>query len=175
MEGEQEERGDLAPIFVVDDAEADCLFIARVLGQCKVLNPTLIKTADRCIEYFGRALQIPEMRLPVLILLDLSMAPTSGVQVLEYLHRHGMTARVPVVMLSGMRDIKVIHQGYQLGARTFLIKPISQEDVVHLLSAIRTINIDEAPGGYLLSAVGTERPRESDTDIFRKRPSSFSA
>ena len=171
----EREREDLAPIFIVDDAQDDCRFIARVLGQCKILNPALIKSADRCIEYFDRALQIPDMKLPVLILLDLNMAPTSGVQVLEHLHGQGITARVPVVMLSGMRDIKVIQHGYQLGARTFLIKPISQEDVIHLLSAIRTINIDEVSGGYVLSAVGTEKPRETDTDIFRRRPSSFSA
>ena len=165
------------PIFVVDDSSDDLAFVGRVLGQCKILNPVVLqKSGDKCIEYFARASQIANMKLPVLVLLDLAMAPTSGLEVLEYLNGQGITAKVPVVMLSGMRDIKVIHQGYQLGARTFLVKPITQEDVIRLLSSIMTINIDETRNGYLLSAVGTENPAiQGDTAIFRKRPISFSA
>lgn len=165
------------PILVVDDSSDDLAFVRRVLDQCKILNPVLLlNSGDKCIEHFARTSQIPEMQLPVLVLLDLAMAPTSGLQVLEYLHGNGMTAKVPVVMLSGMRDIKMIHQGYQLGARTFLVKPISQEDVIRLLSSIMTINIDETRNGYVLSAVGSENlSSPEDTAIFRKRPISFSA
>src|SRR3954469_23594209 len=109
----------MLPILVVDDAEGDLILAERVLRQCKILNPIrTINSGNGCIAYFEGLAPFEQRTLPCLVLLDLVM-PTPGVEVLKYLQEKGLAKTSIIVMLSGLQDLKSIHQGYQFGARTF--------------------------------------------------------
>ncbi|HEV8541426.1 MAG TPA: response regulator, partial [Verrucomicrobiae bacterium] len=105
-------------IVVVDDSAEDLSLVGRLLRQCNLMNPVVaLASGAECIKW----LKANSSRLPVLVLMDLIMYPTSGLDVLKAMKQMGILDAVPVIMLSGIRDVKVIHEGYQLGAKTFLI------------------------------------------------------
>jgi YesN/AraC family two-component response regulator len=70
----------------------------------------------------------------VLLFLDMRMAPIDGLEVLRTLREENLARDSSIVMLSGLTDFKFVNEGYQLGARTFLVKPLQAEDVLDLLS-----------------------------------------
>jgi CheY-like chemotaxis protein len=116
-------------IAIIDDSEADLLLTERIFRQCKILNRlTFLKTEDECIDYFQ---DHPE---PVLLFIDVRMAPVSGVEILRTLREKNLARRSVVIMLSGLTEIKAVNDAYQLGARTFLVKPLRTEDVLELLN-----------------------------------------
>jgi CheY-like chemotaxis protein len=148
----------MTPIVIVDDLEADLLLAERVLRQCKILNPiVLIKSGNGCIAYFEGADGHDDRVLPCLLLLDLIM-PTRGVEVLKYLKKRGFSKDSVIVMLSGLQDVKAIHEGYQLGARTFLVKPINREDVIQMLSCLKGVIVKKAPEGYTVMLQTEDSP-----------------
>jgi hypothetical protein len=58
--------------------------------------------------------------------------------------------------------------------RTFLIKPVTVEDIIQLLSGLTRIQITDLADGYLLEhLVGTQTTR--DTTFFRRKGLAFPA
>jgi len=158
-------------IIIVDDSQDDLMLAERVLRHCKILNPVhLLKSGNECIRYFEENSPAKPDSAPCILFLDLNMAPTSGVTVLLALREKHLVGESIIVILSGVTDIKLIQEGYHLGARSFLIKPFKAEDVVELLSSLKTkLRIEEGPEGTLLHWVSTSQPEQSsDTEILRR-------
>ena len=143
----------MMPVVIVDDSSEDLLFAERILRECKVLNPIVaMKTGQECIDYFNRLNADAES--PCLALIDLVMPRPNGVEILKQLGNSHHAHRTIFVMLSGLADIKLIQQGYQHGARTFLVKPLLRDDVLRLFDAIKGIKITREREGYVLSFEG---------------------
>src|SRR5262245_3052457 len=128
-------------IIIVDDAAEDRTLAHRVLKQCKITNPIhLIKNGMDCIATL-RAGAARSTRF--LVLLDLAMAPHNGQWVLREAAQRGLMSSAIFVMMSGIAGIKDVHEGYQLGAKTFFIKPLQAQDIRELLDALRArIGVD---------------------------------
>jgi CheY-like chemotaxis protein len=146
-------------ILIVDDSGEDRALAQRVLTQCKILNPIhLIKSATDCITTLKNGIFRPKENNSqyFLVLLDLAMSPHNGHWVLREAAARNLMHHVIFVMLSGIAGIRDVHQGYQLGARTFLIKPLKVEDILELLNALKgKIRLEEFPTGYLLHWINT--------------------
>ena len=56
--------------------------------------------------------------------------------------------------------IKAVQQGYQLGARTFLIKPINEEDVLQMLNTLKGVSVIQNKEGYIISLDSEPQPTE---------------
>jgi CheY-like chemotaxis protein len=162
----------MLPIVIVDDLETDLVLAERVLRQCKILNRIeLIRSGNRCLAYFEGKDGYEQRELPCLLLLDLVM-PTPGVEVLKYLRDRNLAKDSVIVMLSGLQDLKAIHKGYQLGARTFLVKPINGEDVVQMLSSLKGVIVKKSVEGYTIMLQPQDSPAntsaEEDTQIISR-------
>src|SRR5438874_9388669 len=150
------------PVLIVDDSRDDLMLADRVLRQCKILNPIhLLSSGEACIDFLRRNFagdedaKIPQ---PCLIFLDLSMTPMSGIETLRAINEMPIASKSCVVMLSGIRDIKKVRDGYQLGARTFLVKPLKPEDVMDFLQSVETvIRVEMTAVGYNLYWVKPEQ------------------
>ena len=156
----------MLPIVIVDDSPDDAILAQRVLGQCKIQNPViLLKSGQAGLDYFRAAPPFENRTLPCLLLLDMIMAPVSGLNVLLRLRDISAARRSVIVMLSGLADLRTIHEGYQLGANTFLVKPLSAGDVMQMLRAIRGLSVNPVANGYelMVPSVSTE----SDTEFTR--------
>jgi len=143
----------MAPILIVDDSEEDLILTERILRRCKILNPVYtFKSGQQCLNFFERpgAEDVP----PCIVFLDLMMKPMDGLDVLASLSFNPVAARSLIVILSGLTDIKAVHAGYQLGAHTFLIKPLKQEDVLRTVEVMKNhLETEQLPEGYIIHLV----------------------
>ena len=143
----------MLPIVITDDSTEDAFLTSRVLQQCKIVNPIIVLTSgEECLKYFKGEGEHANRTLPCLLFLDLAMAPVSGIDVLGYLCQSADYGKDSlVVMLSGLGDLKLVQQGYQLGATTFLVKPLKIDDVMQMSQALQGIQVERVPSGYLLT------------------------
>ena len=70
---------------------------------------------------------------PNLILLDLNMPRKDGREVLREMKTHGELKRIPVVVLTTSKADTDIEKTYELGANSFISKPIEFDSLVKLM------------------------------------------
>lgn len=70
---------------------------------------------------------------PDVIILDLSMPNGNGLYLLECLRRRNETAAVPIVVMTGMRDLAMEAEALALGADAYLTKPTDFNDLIREL------------------------------------------
>ena len=66
-------------------------------------------------------------KTPDLLLLDINLPDISGIDLLTKLKRDSKLSLIPVVMLTGSNFDDDIQKSYDLGASTYLVKPISKD------------------------------------------------
>lgn len=73
---------------------------------------------------------------PGLILLDLSMPRRSGSDALAEIKRHPELRSIPVVILTTSRSEEDIRKSYDLGAASYISKPVSYEGLVEVVQVL---------------------------------------
>jgi CheY-like chemotaxis protein len=81
---------------------------------------------------------------PELIILDLNMPKKSGKEVLAELKQHPIYKKIPVIIYTTTRNELEIKKCYELGANTYIVKPISFEGLREVVNAIRSYWMDTA-------------------------------
>ena len=128
----------MVPILIVDDAQEDLVFAQRVLSSNRILNPVLpFSSGKACLDYFNGKSAAFESQLPCVVLLDMVMKPLGGLDVLRALQDLPAAKGSIIIMLSGLADIKMVSEGYRLGASTFLIKPLVAAELKQMLTTER--------------------------------------
>lgn len=74
-------------------------------------------------------------RRPALILLDLLLPKMNGHLVLEALREDVRTADIPVVVISAVADKSQVEAVLDQGAREYLMKPFTREDLLGAVSS----------------------------------------
>src|SRR6476620_6264109 len=74
--------------------------------------------------------------VPALILLDLKLPRVSGLEVLERLKRHSSFASVPIVVLTTSRDDGDLRRAYELGANSYIVKPVDFDKFLEVAAQI---------------------------------------
>jgi putative two-component system response regulator len=119
-------------IFVVDDSDTNLSMAENALEDlyCVMTLPSAAKMFT-----------LLEKVTPDLILLDIEMPEMNGFEALQQLKTHDTYASIPVIFLTGLTDVSIEVQGFELGAIDFIAKPFSAPV---LLNRIKThLNIDE--------------------------------
>jgi CheY-like chemotaxis protein len=118
----------VAKILIVDDD----LEIRQLLGeQLLDLGHESIYAADGV-----RALSLVRSERPDLILLDMRLPGVDGFSVLERLQRIPEVADIPVIVFSGMRSPEVEERALMLGAREYVHKSLSGQDLVEAIARV---------------------------------------
>jgi len=121
-------------LLLVEDNPDDELLTRRALE--KFSNFSQIDVAHDGVEALqmvsiGRDLvnestsKVASHPLPNLILLDLKMPRLNGHEFLKILRDNPSTAHIPVVVLTTSSESKDIAKSYELGANSFLRKPVN--------------------------------------------------
>ena len=76
--------------------------------------------------------------LPQLMLLDLKLPKVDGLEVLRRVRADPRTRRLPVVILTSSREEEDLIQGYDLGANSYVRKPV---DFAQFVEAVRQLQI----------------------------------
>jgi CheY-like chemotaxis protein len=148
----------MLPVVIVDDSREDALLAQRALVQCKVQNPIiLLNSGNACLDFFQGLEPYSGRSLPCLLLLDMMMAPMGGLDVLRKLQSLHSARGSIFVMISGLAEWRIINEGYRLGAHTFLVKPLTVDDVMQMLNAVPSLSIATVPQGYEICFSGSVR------------------
>jgi CheY-like chemotaxis protein len=73
---------------------------------------------------------------PKLVLLDLRLPKVDGIEVLETIKGDERTRTIPVVILTSSRQEPDIERCYQLGANSYIVKPVEFDKLVEAVSGI---------------------------------------
>lgn len=145
-------------ILVVEDSEVDLVLIRRAFAKARVLNPLFnVRSGEEAISYFkgeGRFANRDEYPLPDLVLLDLKLPGLSGLEVLKWVREQPELRALRIVMLTGSAATEDINRAYQLGANSFLVKPMDFDSFVQIAGAVAGYWV------WLSEAPETSRPGE---------------
>jgi CheY-like chemotaxis protein len=127
-------------ILQVEDSEDDVFMMKRVLKKAGVENPVRVAwNGQDAVDYLMAALD-PERcarhPLPFLILLDLKLPYRDGFEVLEWIRTQPRLADVMVVMLTGSGEARDRQRALALGARSYLVKPATVDDMKRLVAML---------------------------------------
>ncbi|SDL59564.1 Response regulator receiver domain-containing protein [Pedobacter sp. ok626] len=73
---------------------------------------------------------------PKLILLDLKMPKVSGLQVLEKIKSDPDLKSIPIVMLTSSNEGPDIEKCFELGANSYIVKPVDSDNFFHAVKEI---------------------------------------
>ncbi|AZQ86093.1 MAG: response regulator [Cognaticolwellia sp.] len=133
-------KGKPITILMADDDEDDRILTQDALEESRVRN-TLYCVEDgvELLEYLRREGKYADPATsprPGLILLDLNMPRKDGREALKEIKADPELRNIPVVILttSGQEEDKI--KGYNLGAASFITKPVNFEGLVELMKAL---------------------------------------
>ena len=127
-----------AEILLVEDNPKDVELTRRALQKSNITNE-LVVAGDgvEALNYFfgedGKSGWAAE-DLPVVVLLDLKLPKIDGMEVLRRLRAHEKTKMVPVVVLTSSNEEKDILGSYNLGANSFVRKPVNFGDFAEAIN-----------------------------------------
>jgi two-component system response regulator len=115
----------LSPILVADDNPTDVFFLQRGLTAAGIRNPVQHVEdgieAIELLENYRNATSAQAVR-PWLLFLDLKMPRMDGFDVLKWVHEHGLTDWMTIVVLTTSDEPKDIERARVFGAHRFLVK-----------------------------------------------------
>jgi len=79
-----------------------------------------------------------EKALPGFILLDLNMPKKDGREVLKELKSHPVFKKIPVIVFTTTKNEIEIKRCYELGANSYVVKPISFDALLKVVENIRS-------------------------------------
>lgn len=79
-----------------------------------------------------------ERSLPGFILLDLNMPKKDGREVLKELKQHPVFKKIPVIVFTTTKNEIEIKRCYELGANSYVVKPISFDALLKVVENIRS-------------------------------------
>ena len=77
-----------------------------------------------------------EFPMPLLVLLDLKMPRTNGFDVLRWIRSQSHFKQLPVVIFTSSNHAADMAKAYEYGANSYLLKPVTLEDLVETLKAV---------------------------------------
>ena len=117
---------DVPIILLVEDNPDDEAMTLRALRQVNLNHEiAVVRDGVAALEYLhgaGGSGGAPE--LPRVVLLDLKLPKLDGLQVLERIRAHPVTATLPVVILTSSDEDRDLAQSYALGVNSYVRKPV---------------------------------------------------
>ncbi len=139
--------GSITVLHIDDDPNDTELLKAaarRANIDCVLRN---VEDGEQAIAYLSGAGEFANRShysMPSLILLDLKMPRATGLEVLKWIRANRNLEAIPVVILSGSELQDDIQQAYEIGANSYLIKPLGFEALVSMVRNIETVWLSQA-------------------------------
>jgi len=129
-------------VLLVEDDARDAGILARAFTSLGL--PGMMQTVaglDEAIDYlaghgnYGNRTAFP---LPGLILVNLALSRRSNFKLLRWLRTQPPLRRIPIVVLAAARQPVGFDQAFELGAASYLVKPVESEALQSMIKAVVT-------------------------------------
>jgi CheY-like chemotaxis protein len=128
-------------ILLAEDDQNDVMLIKRAFSKSHVINPiACVENGEEAVAYLaghGEYADREQHPLPFMMLLDLKLPRLSGHEVLKWLREQPGLKRLPVVVLTSSREPSDINRAYEVGANSYLVKPVVFEEFSTLLKQLQ--------------------------------------
>jgi two-component system response regulator len=129
-------------ILLVDDSPDDVELTIRAFQRNGIANEVIVASdGEEALDYLfatGKFKGRQPADNPTLVLLDLKLPKLMGLDVLKQIRADGRTRRLPVVILTSSNEDADIIQSYDLGANSFVRKPV---DFAQFVQAARQLGL----------------------------------
>ncbi len=124
-------------ILLVEDNPDDVDLTIMALEKSSIMNEVKIaRDGEAALRVLLGSEGEEPPKLPAVVLLDLNMPKISGMEVLKEIRRNERTRRLPVVILTSSGEERDIMQGYDLGANSYIRKPVDFDNFVHAMKQL---------------------------------------
>jgi CheY-like chemotaxis protein len=127
-------------ILHVEDDPNDTLLLEHACRKAGVIfDLQAVSDGDQAIAYLRGLNNFSDRAkhpMPKLILLDLKMPRVSGFDVLAWLRSEDSLKGLPVVVLTSSNHDADVKRAYDLGAKSYLVKPVGFEALVELVKTL---------------------------------------
>jgi two-component system, response regulator len=127
-------------IVLVEDNMEDAELTIRAVKKNNVSDSLVhLKDGEQALDFiFCRGQYTGRNRndLPRLILLDIKMPKVDGLEVLQQIKSSSRTKIIPVVLFTSSKEEKDILQSYQLGANSYIVKPVDFDGFQKVVSEL---------------------------------------
>ena len=124
----------MGPILLVEDTEDDIELTRRALKKNRLTNPLIVaRDGQQALDYL-----LGDGELPAIILLDLQLPKSGGLEVLRRLKAEPRTRLIPIIILTSSREERDVVEGYSNGANSYIRKPV---DFSQFTEAVRQLGL----------------------------------
>src|SRR5690349_17839940 len=127
-------------ILNIEDDSNDVVLLEHAFRQAGLLvHLQTVTDGEQAVAYLrgtGKFADREQFPLPQLVLLDLKVPRLSGFDVLRWIRSEEQFRRLPVVVLSACSHEADIQRCYELGANSYLFKPVGFEPLVELVKTL---------------------------------------
>ena len=127
-------------ILIAED-DADDRFLLQTVFKEKGFEDR-IEFVENGVELIGYLQRIKESKkqanhYPGFILLDLNMPKKDGREVLKEIKQHPIFKRIPIIVFTTTKNDVEIKRCYDLGANTYVVKPVTFDALSKVVEEIR--------------------------------------
>jgi len=132
--------GEIITVLLADDDEDDRMMTADALREARISNELhFVTDGEELIDYlYHRGKYAPPVHAPRpdLLLLDLNMPRMDGREVLREMKQNPAFRSIPVLVLTTSKTEEDVERIYDLGANSFITKPVTFEGLVQAMKVI---------------------------------------
>ena len=127
-------------ILIADDDDDDCMLTQEALAESRLANIVrIVRDGEELMDYLYNRGQYTDKKLaprPDLIFLDLNMPKKDGREALREIKADSQLRSIPIIVLTTSKAEEDIYRSYDLGANSFIIKPMTFSSLVEVMRAI---------------------------------------
>lgn len=148
-------------ILLVEDRADDIFLVQKALAKAKVPNPFLVvRDGEEALAYLngvGKYSNRSEFPLPDIMLLDLKLPRMDGFEVLSAVRSQPSFKALRIIVLTSSQDLQDVNRAYDLGANSFLVKPLEFENYPAMLRTLASFWLHHSRSPTI------ERPRNNQS------------
>jgi len=124
-------------ILIVEDNPADARLLEEVFRMASMkTSRSVVRDGAEAMAYLRKQGQFKDAPRPDLILLDLNMPEKDGREVVHEIKNDRQLSEIPLVVMSGSRDLDELARLECEGVGQALVKPADLDDYVTKVSAL---------------------------------------
>lgn len=139
-------------ILLVEDNSDDIELTMLAFQRSRVANRVdIVKDGAAALDYLfarGEYINNRDAEPPAVVLLDIQLPKLDGLEVLREIRANRDTRNVPIVMLTSSRQQEDMMRSYDLGANSFIRKPVDFDKFVEAIQQVEMywLLLNERPG-----------------------------